>query len=62
MNNKAVKNMSTAEDPSSSRESLSTAHSKKRKKVNEKCIVQSSDQSKEHTKFTKNELGRLHCY
>ena len=32
MNNKAVKNMSTAEDPSSSRESLSTAHSKKKKK------------------------------
>ena len=32
MNNKAAKNMSTAEDPSSSRESLSTAHSKKKKK------------------------------
>ena len=62
MNNKAAENMSTAEDPSSSRESLSTAHSKKKKKVNEKCIVQSSAQSEEHTKFTKNELDRLQCY
>ena len=58
--------MSTAEDSGSSHEGFSTAHSnfsgKKRKKVNEKCIIQSSDQSEEHTKFTKNEPGRLHFY
>ena len=39
--------MSTAEEPSGSHEGLPTAHSsfsgQKRKKVNEKCIIQSSD-------------------
>ena len=58
--------MWTAEGPSSYHEGLSAFHSsfscKKRKNKNEKCIIQSSDQSQEHTKFTKNELVRLHCY
>ena len=66
MNNKAAKTMWTAEGPSSYHVDLSACYSsfscKKRKNKNEKCIIQSSDQSQEHTKFTKNELVRLHCY